>query len=51
MMDNNAKIAFDTEKKKIITKPHGHGDVHNLMFDKGVAQRWKGMGKEWMVFI
>jgi len=51
MIDNNAKIAVDIEKMKIITKPHGHGDVHNLLFDSGVAQKWKEMGKDWMVFI
>jgi UDP-sugar pyrophosphorylase len=51
LMDNQAKIAVDVEKFKIITKPHGHGDVHNLLFDSGVAKKWKDMGKKWMVFI
>ena len=39
------------EEMKINTKPHGHGDVHNLLFDSGVAKKWLDMGKEWMVFI
>jgi len=51
MMDNNARIAIDTEQMKVITKPHGHGDIHNLLFDSGVAKKWLDMGKEWMVFI
>lgn len=51
LMDNSAKIAVDKEKFKIITKPHGHGDVHNLLYDSGVAKKWLDMGKEWMVFI
>jgi len=51
LIDNSAKIAVDVEKNKVITKPHGHGDVHNLLFDSGVAKKWKDMGKEWMVFI
>jgi len=51
LIDNSARIAFDAEKNKVITKPHGHGDVHNLLFDSGVAKKWKDMGKEWMVFI
>lgn len=51
LMDNSAKIAFDAEKGKVITKPHGHGDIHNLLYDSGVAKKWLGMGKEWMVFI
>jgi len=51
LIDNSAKIAFDKEKVKVITKPHGHGDVHNLLFDSGVAKKWRDLGKEWMVFI
>jgi UDP-sugar pyrophosphorylase len=35
----------------IATKPHGHGDIHNLLYEGGVAQKWLEMGKEWMVFI
>lgn len=51
LMDNNARIAFNETSGKIVTKPHGHGDIHNLLFDSGVAKRWLDMGKEWMVFI
>ncbi len=50
-MDNTAKIAVDEDNVKIITKPHGHGDIHNLLYDSGVAKKWKAMNKEWMVFI
>lgn len=50
-MDNNARIAVDIKEMKIITKPHGHGDVHNLLYDSGIAQKWLDMGKEWIVFI
>jgi len=51
LIDNNARIALDKEKMKIITKPHGHGDVHNLLFDSGVTKKWKDLGKMWMVFL
>jgi UDP-sugar pyrophosphorylase len=51
LIDNNARIAVDEDEFKVITKPHGHGDVHNLLFDSGVAEKWRKMGKEWMVFI
>ena len=51
LIDNTAKMAVDMEKFKVITKPHGHGDIHNLLFDSGVAKKWKDMGKKWMVFI
>jgi UDP-sugar pyrophosphorylase len=49
LIDNTAKLAVNNGK--IDTKPHGHGDIHNLLFDSGVAAKWQAMGKEWMVFI
>ena len=51
LLDNNARIAVDMDNFKVITKPHGHGDIHNLLYDSGVAKKWRDMGKEWMVFI
>jgi len=51
LIDNTARIAVDENELKIVTKPHGHGDIHNLLFDSGVAKKWRDMGKEWMVFI
>lgn len=33
------------------TKPHGHGDVHVLLHQKGVAQKWLADGIEWMNFF
>lgn len=51
LIDNTAKIAIDKENFRVITKPHGHGDIHNLLFERGVAKKWRDMGKEWMVFI
>lgn len=51
LMDNDARIAFDEKTHRVITKPHGHGDIHNLLFDSGVAKKWLKLGKEWMIFI
>lgn len=51
LTNNNAAIAFDPATNKLVTKPHGHGDIHNLLFDSGVAQKWYKLGKQWMVFI
>ena len=51
LMDNMAKIAIDEDNAKVITKPHGHGDIHNLLYDSGVAKKWRNLNKEWMVFI
>lgn len=36
MIDNTAKLAID-EDGFVSTKPHGHGDIHNLLFDSQVA--------------
>ena len=51
LLDNNSRIALDSEKFRVITKPHGNGDIHNLLYDSGVAKKWRDNGKEWMVFI
>jgi len=51
LIDNSAKIAVSQETGRILTKPHGHGDIHNLLFDSGVAAKWRDMGKQWMMFI
>ena len=50
--DNDAKFAVDkNDKFKIQTKPHGHGDVHLLMHQSGVAGRWAAQGVKWIVFF
>jgi len=50
LIDNAATLAINAQKR-VETKPHGHGDIHNLLFDSGVAAKWRDMGKEWMFFI
>jgi UDP-sugar pyrophosphorylase len=50
LIDNDARLAMG-ENGALATKPHGHGDIHNLLFDSGVAAKWRDMGKEWMLFI
>lgn len=36
MLDPDAKIALG-EDNLVITKPHGHGDIHFLMHQTGTA--------------
>ena len=36
---------------KILTKPYGHGEIHSQLYSKGVAKKWLGLGKKWMLFI
>lgn len=35
----------------VLTKPHGHGDVHALMHASGLARRWEREGVHWLYFI
>jgi UDP-sugar pyrophosphorylase len=40
LLDNNAKFSMDEKTKKVVTKPHGHGDIHELLYSSGVAKKW-----------
>lgn len=51
LIDNSAKIAVNEASGQVQTKPHGHGDIHNLLYSSGVAAKWRDSGKEWMLFI
>ncbi|KAM0943252.1 putative nucleotidyltransferase [Dioscorea sansibarensis] len=50
--DNNARLALDpNDKFKIQTKPHGHGDVHALLFSSGLLNKWHNAGLRWVLFF
>lgn len=51
MLDNDGRFALTKNAFKIDTKPHGHGDIHTLLYQNKVAEKWQKLGKEWMVFI
>ena len=51
LIDNTAKLALNESTGLVQTKPHGHGDIHNLLYGSQTAQKWRDMGKEWMMFI
>jgi len=61
MVDNAAHFVLDEKDKYALdTKPHGHGDVHSLLYGQGIVDRWvKPSGDagasrlpvEWMVFF
>jgi UDP-sugar pyrophosphorylase len=51
LLDNDGHFAAG-EDWSILTKPHGHGDVHYLMHSLGVAKRWRDEYKtEFAVFF
>jgi UDP-sugar pyrophosphorylase len=48
----DAAIAMNpNDKYQVISKPHGHGDVHFLMYKEGIAKQWLLEGKKWVVFF
>ncbi|PKA49520.1 UDP-sugar pyrophosphorylase [Apostasia shenzhenica] len=50
--DNDARIASDpNDKYKIQTKPHGHGDVHALLYNSGLLNEWLDAGLKWVLFF
>lgn len=50
LVNNNAMIALDpVDKYRVIAKPHGHGDIHSLLYCKGVAKKWHEEGIEWVL--
>lgn len=47
LLDTAGHIAMDDEDAYTIdTKPHGHGDIHCLLHQYGIAQKWSGEGKK-----
>ena len=50
--DSSAALALDPDDRyAIVTKPHGHGDVHALMHSSGTAEKWKQAGCKWVIFM
>ncbi|KAG0485257.1 hypothetical protein HPP92_009336 [Vanilla planifolia] len=50
--DNEARIALEPfDRYKIQTKPHGHGDVHALLYNSGLLKIWCDAGLRWVLFF
>ncbi|XP_057727491.1 UDP-sugar pyrophosphorylase 1 [Arachis stenosperma] len=50
--DNDARLALDPQNKyQIQTKPHGHGDVHSLLYSSGILKVWNDAGLKWVLFF
>lgn len=50
LVDNDAHFALESTYS-IATKPHGHGDVHVLLHNTGVAAKWAEEGRRYVVFF
>ena len=52
LSDNEARLALDPKDPfQILTKPHGHGDVHFLLHSSGTLARWVKQGLRWVYFF
>lgn len=52
LMDNDAHLALEEGCcYSIDAKPHGHGDVHALMYTSGTAEAWSEAGVKWVYFF
>ena len=52
LKDNDATIAMDSsDPTKIQAKPHGHGDIHALLYTNKVALNWCKKGMEYVIFF
>jgi UDP-sugar pyrophosphorylase len=50
LMNNDASIAMESPYK-VMTKPHGHGDIHALMYNHNIAKDWVKNGIKWITFF
>jgi UDP-sugar pyrophosphorylase len=52
LVDNDAHMTMlDGEPYTLDTKPHGHGDVHQLLASTGLAAKWAKEGRKYIVFF
>eukprot|EP00002_Diphylleia_rotans_P041041 TRINITY_DN9883_c0_g1_i1.p1 TRINITY_DN9883_c0_g1~~TRINITY_DN9883_c0_g1_i1.p1 ORF type:complete len:584 (-),score=131.60 TRINITY_DN9883_c0_g1_i1:115-1866(-) len=52
ILDNDGHFAVNEHNPFLIdTKPHGHGDVHSLLYMEGLVAKWKQEGRQWVLFF
>ena len=51
ILDNECHLSLKKDKLEIETKPHGHGDIHLLLYQKGLVKNWVTEGKKYMVLF
>lgn len=49
---SNGNAGLSMKSKWVVeTKPHGHGDVHHLLYREGLVDKWYSEGKEHVIFL
>ena len=51
IIDNECHLALKKDKLLIETKPHGHGDIHYLLYKSGKVNDWISQGKKYLVLF
>ena len=51
IIDNECHLALSKDKLLIETKPHGHGDIHYLLYKSGKVKNWISQGKKYLVLF
>lgn len=52
LKDGNAGLSLKaSDRWTVETKPHGHGDVHHLLYREGHIDQWEKEGKKHVVFL
>ena len=46
IIDNECHLALKPDKFLLETKPHGHGDIHYLLYQSGKVKQWFIQGKD-----
>eukprot|EP00584_Thalassiosira_punctigera_P027924 CAMPEP_0172576630 /NCGR_PEP_ID=MMETSP1067-20121228/137818_1 /TAXON_ID=265564 ORGANISM="Thalassiosira punctigera, Strain Tpunct2005C2" /NCGR_SAMPLE_ID=MMETSP1067 /ASSEMBLY_ACC=CAM_ASM_000444 /LENGTH=750 /DNA_ID=CAMNT_0013369305 /DNA_START=706 /DNA_END=2958 /DNA_ORIENTATION=- len=50
LSNGNAGLSMKS-RWEVETKPHGHGDVHHLLYREGLVDRWYTEGKRHVIFL
>lgn len=52
LADDQPSLATrDEDPYELVTKPHGHGDVHRLLYSSGLSRKWLEEGLRWLVLF
>jgi len=52
LKDGTAGLALnDSDRWNVQTKPHGHGDVHHLLYREGFVDKWENEGRSHVIFL
>ena len=51
IIDNECHLALVKDKLLLETKPHGHGDIHYLLYKSDKVKKWISEGKKYLVLF